>query len=559
MAQDGLRDSLLVAEAEAVDETANEVPAQDNNSAPKETDIGAEAVEPDVNQEQAEASDQTGDSQDQGAEAEDAGADPEAAVNDEPPADGTQALINLLFEKGLLTEGEAKNLISRVEAESSQQEQEKIVRIERIKNEVKGEVRREVNVNRLRNQIKNEMVQEMDKRSANLGPEWAQRIRFGGDIRLRYQRENYQDSNALQRVVTGDPVLLNTTEDRPRYRARVRLKAVAEINPDTEAGIRLTTGNERDPVSTNETLGDYSNKDSIVIDQAYLRYKLIPQITLWGGRMPNPFFYTDLVYDNDLAFEGGAVQGEFPLDDHLAFFANVGVFALEEFELRDDDKWLYAYQAGFIAKPWRKDLTLKGAIAFYDFENLQGRPYDDTVPEEFRDQGPLFQQKGNTLFDIDQTLAGGISTGLASDYDIFDLLAELEIGFWSPVSIILTAEYVKNVGFDREEINDLTGVTVPANIEGYLAGVFVGYKTIKELWDWSVSLRYKYLEADAVLDAFTDSDFHAGGTNAQGYILSGSLGIGENLWLTSTWYTADEIDGPPLAVDVYQFDINARF
>ena len=302
-------------------------------------------------------------------------------------ADSTEALIDLLRKKGLLSDQEAANLISRVEEEEKREQQEKIVHIEKIKRDVKGEVRREVNPNRLRNQIKNEMVQEMNKRSASLGPSWAQRIRFGGDIRLRYQRTNRYDDNALQRAVTGEPVLLNTTEDRTRYRVRVRLKATAEVNPDTTAGIRITTGNERDPVSTNETLGDYSNKDSIVLDQAYLRYKLLPEITLWGGRIPNPYFTTSLVFDSDLALEGGAVQMEFPLHDQLIFFGNVGAYMLEEFELQDDDKYMYGFQGGMIVKPWRKDLTLKTALAFYDFQNMQGQPYFDSTPIDSREIG----------------------------------------------------------------------------------------------------------------------------------------------------------------------------
>ena len=34
--------------------------------------------------------------------------------------------------------------------------------------------------------------------------------------------------------------------------------------------------------------------------------------------------------------------------------------------------------------------------------------------------------------------------------------------------------------------------------------------------EWNFGVFYKYLEADAVLDAFTDSDFHGGGTDAEG-------------------------------------------
>ena len=42
---------------------------------------------------------------------------------------------------------------------------------------------------------------------------------------------------------------------------------------------------------------------------------------------------------------------------------------------------------------------------------------------------------------------------------------------------------------------------------------------------------YRYLERDAVLDAFTDSDFHLGGTDAKGYQLGFDLGLSRGAWL----------------------------
>jgi hypothetical protein len=62
-----------------------------------------------------------------------------------------------------------------------------------------------------------------------------------------------------------------------------------------------------------------------------------------------------------------------------------------------------------------------------------------------------------------------------------------------------------------------------------------------------------------VLDAFTDSDFHLGGTNAKGWILGGSYGITDNTYVSARYMTADEIDGPTLGIDVVQVDLNTKF
>jgi hypothetical protein len=94
---------------------------------------------------------------------------------------------------------------------------------------------------------------------------------------------------------------------------------------------------------------------------------------------------------------------------------------------------------------------------------------------------------------------------------------------------------------------------------GYLGKLTVGIPSITRRGEWQVFGAYKYVQRDAVLDAFTDSDFRLGGTDAKGYILGGSYGIDRNTWLSLKWLSADPIDGPPYSVDSLQLDLNARF
>jgi hypothetical protein len=79
------------------------------------------------------------------------------------------------------------------------------------------------------------------------------------------------------------------------------------------------------------------------------------------------------------------------------------------------------------------------------------------------------------------------------------------------------------------------------------------------LWDWNAFVGYKWLESDAVIDAFTDSDFGLGGTNLKGYFVGGSLALGPNVWLSARWMSANQVAGAPYAVDIVQVDLNARF
>jgi hypothetical protein len=140
-----------------------------------------------------------------------------------------------------------------------------------------------------------------------------------------------------------------------------------------------------------------------------------------------------------------------------------------------------------------------------------------------------------------------------------------DIGFFAPVHIMLSGDFVKNIGYDKDEVaarifgNDISQLGDVEEDEGYQVGLSVGYPKIQERWEWLAFLRYKYLEADAVLDAFTDSDFHLGGTNAKGWILGGSLGLYKNVWVDLRWLTSDEIKGPQFSVDTLQVDLNVKY
>jgi hypothetical protein len=104
-----------------------------------------------------------------------------------------------------------------------------------------------------------------------------------------------------------------------------------------------------------------------------------------------------------------------------------------------------------------------------------------------------------------------------------------------------------------------TGDPGDEETEGYMAKLTVGWPDVRLRRSWQVFLAYKHLERDAVLDAFTDSDFHLGGTNAEGWIVGGSYSLLDDTYLEARYLTADEITGPPLGIDVLQIDLGARF
>lgn len=522
---------------------------------------------------------------------------PEEAPNqitarDEAHSDMEQ-IIDLLEEKGIITQEEAAAIKRRrttsettgEEAETGAAElaaqekddsglQKEIDRLEERLQRALDHVQTDSRLNkreieRLERQRIDEL-QEKNRKSA-----WAQRVSLNGDLRLRYQKDFFDSENGDFLKPDAPDQVLNSKVDRERFRARARLGMKAKILDPREvntgkmaAALRITTGSTDDPVSTNESLGDYFNKDSIVFDRYYLNYAYEPLLPVWGripqialsvGRMPNPWFSSDLVWDSDLNFEG--VSLNFKTDtlqeNGWHIFLTGGAYPLQEVELSSSDKYLYGGQIGFFITP-KYGFEFTVGAGYYDYKNMTGEPNDISEPGLKDYTAPEFQQKGNTLFDIDPS--EDILTALASDYNIIDLTAKMDISYFFPIHIILDGSYVKNIGFDKADVGDRVGEeSVPEETEGYRIGLKVGYPTIYNFKEWNFFFEYKYLEADAVLDAFTDSDFHGGGTNAKGWIAGLAFGLYRNVWLHTRWITTDEISGPQFAMDTFQFDINARF
>lgn len=478
----------------------------------------------------------------------------------------TYELIKLLVDEGVLSRAKADILIREAdkrvaEARKNQAQPKatdsKTVRVpyvpESVRREISEEVKQEV------------IAQAKAERWGNPGvlPEWLDRISFEGDMRLRYQGDMFQPDNAPAAFFQAQGQnISNTTEDRQRYRVRARLGLNLKIAEWLSGGLRMTTGNTDEPVSTNQTLGNSFNKYALVLDQAYLKADPYPWLTVAGGRIPNPYFSTDLVWDEDVNFEGVAVILKPQFNESTKGFLTMGAFPLQEVAnsqtTQAHDKWLIGAQAGM---EWTapNQSRFKVGAALYDFRNYQGiRNAPGSTLNNLT--APQFRQKGNSLFNIDND--GDPSTtlfALAPSYRLLNLTGALDLARFDPIHIVLTGDYVRNIGFDQADILRRTGFSIDSQNSGYMGRLLVGMPRLRERGDWQAYAGYRHLERDAVVDAFTDSDFHLGGTNNKGFFLGGGYGLGRNTWVSLRWMSSTEITGAPLSIDVLQMDFNARF
>lgn len=454
-------------------------------------------------------------------------------------------------------------------------------------------------------------------------PEWTTRIRLFGDVRVRGEGVYFSESNDntgafpnFNAINTGAPFdisgtvfspQLNVDQDRQRLRLRARLGLEATLGQGFSAGLRLATGENNSPTSTNQSLGAAGSgqggnfsKYAIWLDRGFLKYEFGGQpdknLALSLGRFDNPFFSTEIIWDDDIGFDGIGLQARYEVLRGFTPFIAGGAFPVyntdfnfasnQPAKFASDDKWLYAGQVGF---DWKinKEIQFRVGTAYYDFQDIEGKLSDPYVPLTASDAGntdtsrPAFAQKGNTyrpLRNIIPTADNDFGTsrqfqyfGLASEFRNLAITGRLDLNYFEPMQISLMGEYIRNLAFDREAIN-----AVAVNNRGpndalgglgaydggdtaWIIGLRVGKPKFEKAWDWALGVNYRHVESDAVVDGFVDSDFGGGGTNVEGYSLYGAVALSPNVSFGLRWMSANEIAGPPLKTDVLQIEFNGKF
>lgn len=297
--------------------------------------------------------------------------------------------------------------------------------------------------------------------------DWTDTVEIGGDLRLRY--EHIDDDKK------------SDTRDRFRYRARIKMKA--DVNDEIKVGFQFASGSD-DPVSTNESFDGGGSSKGFNIDKAYLTWAASEELSVTAGKQKNPFrLVNDLLWDSDLNLEGAsATYKAGPL------LANVGVFVAEE-RSSDDETMLYG---GQLAANIKLDgPSILAGVGYFKFDNTQGF-------------APIFDEEdsfGNSTSDV--TDEAGEVTGIlyTEEYGEFEAFGKIKGDIGVPAELFF--DYVVNTEADSSEDT------------GYQVGVKVG--KAKAVGTIEGGYYWRHLENDAVIGAWTDSDFGGGGTGAEGH------------------------------------------
>jgi hypothetical protein len=272
------------------------------------------------------------------------------------------------------------------------------------------------------------------------------------------------------------------------------------------------------------------------------------------------------------------------------------------------ERWLFSAQLE-LGAPLGDSGSVRLAGAYHVFKNLSANLSDPCylyrLQAEFRggvicstdNERATFLRKGNTVAPIrdivldvpapavNETRVSPQYVGLVFDYRILNLNAQAEYKLTDDLTVTLDGDYVRNLAFDKKKLcrysarvsaaypplNNI-GADGDGNVcsltnassfvggnQGYQGMLTIGHRDLFKKGGWQAKFGYTYLESDAVLDSFTDSDFHLGGTNAKGYTIGAKASLFDGMTIGAKWLSANEITGEPFRIDVLQADIEVRF
>ena len=417
------------------------------------------------------------------------------AAGQTPSAD---ALVNKLVQKGILTEAEAKELIS-----------------------------------------------EGTPTNAPAASKWKlsdsiKSIGLYGDVRFRYEYRGAD--NAPGSGASGD------TYYRERFRYAVRLGLRGDLFDDFYYGLRAETSSN--PRSPWVTFGDDSNptpsaknSDTVAIGQAYLGWRAADWLELTVGKMPNPLYVTPMIWDSDINPEGVAEKFKHTLGD-VDLFATFGQFMYQDSNpdnwYPSSDTFLLAWQVGATAK-LAKDVSLKVAPVLYSYT---GQGQNNGLNKAFSGQG---------VNGLNPNTAGFNQNGIN---DLLVLETPMELNFKvGQRNARLFGDFAYNFS-GNSRARAAVGATAPegdlpyavtGQNKAYQVGLAYGnlglvYGQTSKKNTWETRVYWQHVEQYAVDVNLLDSDFFEGRANLEGIYTALAYSITDSIIGTVRYGYARQIN-----------------
>lgn len=397
-------------------------------------------------------------------------------------------------------------------------------------------------------------------------------LKLSGDIRLRYQ---YQTQDAQS------PSDKSNVSQQSLYRLRLRLNADYKLSDDFFAGFGLATMQNND--SNNQTFangnggGDYFQNYNIYINKAFVGWTPINGVTLVGGKQPNPFYTTDLVWDADVnpvgfteridlhkvfnwtGLELSLVAGQLNVSDNNESNANR---TLKRGGNTNRDGFIYETQI-IASTQLNSRIRATVAPAFY---------WTNGASTNGNGGGSTNGTVGTDRWATTDSLQGLKLLLVPGDLS-FKFLGQKTKLVWDFSYNFDGAERGSLYGKAASPTAVVTNPVLPSSTDklAWLIGFQIGEN--KKKGDWSLLANYRQVGLSAIDPLVNDSDWSGSYTNMSGYKTSFTYNLGNATTLALTYQYGDNLRqflgaglnggaGPGSranAVQIFQADLGVKF
>jgi hypothetical protein len=360
-------------------------------------------------------------------------------------------------------------------------------------------------------------------------PDWVTSLKFSGDFRGRFEKHNVDNP---------------ANSDRNRFRYRLRFGVTALLLDDFEVGFRLASGKATgafggNPVSANTDFADGGSRKFVWMDAAYAKWNPIHNAD-WNasatiGKFDMPFSLSPMIFDSDYVPEGAALQLTYNLSDaHVLKFNGAG-FVLDEFDQgagASRDPFLFGGQLMLESK-WSPKIDTALTVAGFGFGNKDNL-LNGSAPNI---------NNGNT-----RTAAGILQHNFNPVVVGASLIYKLPSGplYKAEFPVKLGGEYLDNPGAPSRNKGWWGGLTLGKAGHKGLWEIAYKYQRLEaDAWyeEFPDDDNGAYYQAG--LAGSGNGAGYFGGTNVKGHILKLTYNFTDSLNLAVTYYLTDLINPNP--------------
>ncbi len=315
---------------------------------------------------------------------------------------------------------------------------------------------------------------------------------FSGDARIRYEP-----------FFGGGAAASPAPDSRHRARFRLRFNVAARLSNEWNAGFTLASGDDLDPISTNQTFTSFFERKPVNIDKAFIEYR--PQwakqmlgetgeLTLTAGKFAAPWYRTEMTLDNDLNPEGVSEVLSFGVKTAVLKRLTFIGFQLPFNEVGSGpDSFLHG---GQFQSHWKFGDRVKFAtyVAFFDWNRA------DPIRAA---------QSGGTLSGSTNRNAATPSQ-FGSKFGILDLIARWDVQTPSPRWPLM---FQFNFATNTRACTNLVNIAPPRPAcnprDRHAHWMEMQLGQTREVGDFNFGYTFLRIEREAVLGAFNFSDLRA--------------------------------------------------